>query len=108
MAFHSALNEIWSVIGVANRYIDYQAPWKLSKTDTKKMGHVLYQTLEVIRKISILLQPFIPTSTSILLDQLSVPHDERTFEFLKNEYRLPSGRKLPQPKAIFPRYNIEK
>ena len=39
--FHRALEEIWAIIGDANRYIDIMAPWALKKTDTARMASVL-------------------------------------------------------------------
>tara|TARA_Y100000590_G_scaffold358929_1_gene414536 strand:+ start:785 stop:2329 length:1545 start_codon:yes stop_codon:yes gene_type:complete len=107
LAFHNYLAEIWNVIGIANRYIDHEAPWKLSKTAPKKMSHILYQSMEAIRKVTILLQPFIPASSNFLLDQLSVPTNERTFKYLSSEYTLQPGIMLPEPKAVFPRQLIE-
>jgi methionyl-tRNA synthetase len=45
--FHKALEAIWAVVDQANGYIDAQAPWALKKTDTVRMGTVLYVLSEV-------------------------------------------------------------
>jgi methionyl-tRNA synthetase len=103
LAFHRALEEIWRVIGYANRYVDRQAPWALNKSDPARRDTVLYVLAEVIRHIAIMLQPFIPSSSAKLLDQLAVPPDQRKFDNLGG-YELVPGTLLPKPEGVFPRY----
>ena len=101
-AVHKALEAIFNVVTEADRYIDAQAPWTLKKTDTTRMGHVLYTVADTVRQIAILAQPFMPTSCSLLLDFLAVPADERRFDDLHK--RLKPGTALPKPQGVFPRY----
>jgi len=103
-ALHTALAEIWSVVGEANRYFAAQEPWTLRKTDPERMNTVLYVTAEVLRAIGIMAQPFIPTAASQLLTLLSVPEADRTLAHIGPAGRLRAGRALPQPQPIFPRY----
>ncbi|MBI1327799.1 MAG: methionine--tRNA ligase [Alphaproteobacteria bacterium] len=100
-AFHKAFEAIWSVVNDANAYIDTQAPWSLKKTDTARMGTVLYVLCEVIRCLGILLQPVIPTAAGKLLDQLVIPANERSFVNIANH--LKAGTVIAQPEGIFPR-----
>lgn len=101
--FHKALEEIWHVVNAANGYIDAQAPWGLKKTDLPRMGTVLYVLAETIRCLALIVQPFVPDSASKMLDQLGVPRDQRSFEFLNEKHALKPGTKLPAPQGIFPR-----
>jgi methionyl-tRNA synthetase len=101
-AFHLALEAIWSVVAEANRYVDEQAPWALRRTDPERMRTVLFMLTEVLRRLAILVQPFVPAAAASLLDQLAVPSDTRMFRDL--EWPLPAGRALPPPRGIFPRY----
>ncbi|HTV46085.1 MAG TPA: methionine--tRNA ligase [Stellaceae bacterium] len=101
--FHLALEAIWRVVGEANRYIDEQAPWALRRSDPARMATVLHTVSEVIRKIAILLQPFVPDAASKLLDQLAVPVSAREFAALTTN-PLVAGTRLPRPSAIFPRF----
>ena len=103
-AFNRALEGIWEVVSGANRYIDDQAPWALRKTDTERMGTVLYTLLEVIRHLAILMQPVVPGSANTMLDQLGVSLDARDFSYLNSDYRLVPGAALPKPAPVFPRY----
>jgi methionyl-tRNA synthetase len=101
-AFHLALESLWQVVGAANRYVDEQAPWALNKSDPPRMGTVLYVVAEVVRRLAMLTQPFMPASCGRLLDQLGVPADRRQFEAL--EERLRPGTVLPKPTGVFPRH----
>ena len=104
---HTALADIWEVIGAANRYVDAQAPWKLRKTDTGRTGTVLYVLAEVIRQVGILVQPFVPDSAARILGQLEIPADARAFESLGDIGALSPGTALPKPEPVFPRIEAE-
>jgi methionyl-tRNA synthetase len=99
---HQALILIWAVVADANRYFAGEAPWALAKTNPARQKTVLYVTAEVIRRVAILAQPFIPQSAGKLLDLLEVSKQERDFSWLGS--RLKVGTMLPAPTAIFPRY----
>lgn len=103
-AFHKALDEIWAVIGAANRYVDEQGPWSLKKTDPARMATVLYTLAETIRAIALVVHPFMPQSMDKLLEQLSVPATERNYKAMNAAHALKSGVALPAPQGIFPRY----
>ena len=79
---HQVLNQIWTVVAEANRYFAGEAPWALAKTDTQRMGTVLYVTAEVIRQVAILAQPAVPGAAKMLLDLLGVAADARNFSAL--------------------------
>src|SRR5690606_6981552 len=61
-AIHAALSAIFEVVAEANRYFATQEPWALRKSDPSRMETVLYTTAEVLRRIAILCQPYIPGS----------------------------------------------
>jgi methionyl-tRNA synthetase len=109
-ALHEALERIWDVIREANRTVDADAPWALRKTDPEKMAIVLYTLMEVLRHVTILLQPFMPASCERLLDQLGVPKNARDFGALNagdsrfDKNSLAADTALPKPQGVFPRY----
>ena len=100
--FHRALETIWSVIGDANRYVDFQAPWALRKTDFARMGTVLYVLSETIRIIGLCVQPIMPDAAAKILDQLAIAEDKRDFDAMGD--MLSAGVALPKPIPVFPRY----
>ncbi|CAI28257.1 Methionyl-tRNA synthetase [Ehrlichia ruminantium str. Gardel] len=84
---------------MANEYIAFRAPWKLSKTDPIVMQAVLYKLLEYIRCVGLLLQPIMPYLSSKILDQIALSEYKRSF----NNFAVPidTGIILPKPEPIF-------
>ncbi|MEM6461653.1 MAG: methionine--tRNA ligase [Pseudomonadota bacterium] len=103
-AIHNALAAVFAVVSEANRYFAGQEPWALKKTDPERMGTVLYVTAEVLRQIAILCQPFMPDSSSKLLDGLAVEQAARNFDRLGEGGRLQGGTEIAKPQPVFPRY----
>lgn len=103
-AIHLALAGIFAVVAEGDRYFAGQEPWALRKTDPARMEAVLYRTAELVRRIAIMTQPFIPGSAAKLLDLLAAPLDKRDFEHVSDASALVPGTPLPPPTGIFPRY----
>ncbi|CAK7193156.1 Methionine--tRNA ligase [Commensalibacter sp. Nvir] len=104
-ALNESLDSVWKIIRASNSYIDQQAPWALKKTDLRRMEVVLRVLIDTLRVIATCLQPFMPESMGKLLNQLGVKAEERQLKDLAHP--LPSGRNLPVPVGIFPRF-VEK
>ncbi|GAB4099633.1 methionine--tRNA ligase [Sinomonas halotolerans] len=101
--FSRALEAVWGVLGDTNAYFAEQQPWVLRKTDPARMATVLYVTLEVVRRVALLVQPVMPESAARLLDALGQPEGEaRLFTALTAP--IAPGAQLPAPAPIFPRY----
>ena len=101
-AFNKVLDQVWQVVGDANRYVDEMAPWSLKKSDPDRMATSLYVLADTIRVLGVLMQPIVPDSASKMLDQLALGDGERKFAAL--ETRLVPGTELPKPSPVFPRY----
>ena len=63
----NAINEIWSIIRASNKYINEKEVWKLKGDD---LANALYNLLESIRIISILISPFMPETSEKIREQL--------------------------------------
>jgi methionyl-tRNA synthetase len=65
LQFHEALEEIWKVIRRTNKYIDETTPWILAKEESnqERLNTVLYYLADSIRIISVLLKPFMETTS---------------------------------------------
>jgi methionyl-tRNA synthetase len=106
-AIHIALAGIFAVVAEANRYFASEAPWTLRKTDPARFETVLWTTIEAVRRVGIMVQPFIPGSAAKLLDLLAVPAGDRQFAHAGDAHALKAGTALPEPHGVFPRY-VEK
>ncbi|MDC0349349.1 methionine--tRNA ligase [Alphaproteobacteria bacterium] len=100
---HKYADELWSVVWAANKYVDEQAPWGLKKTDPRRMDVVLYTIMETLRYLGILLQPMIPEAAEKLLEAITVPEDQRTFDHMSSSFAIKQGGTLAEPIALFPR-----
>ena len=103
-AISRALDAIWRVVADANRYFAAEQPWSLKSSDPQRMGTILSVTADVLRRIGILVQPYIPELATKLLDLLGVAESARRFADLGEAGAVPAGTKLPGPAPIFPRY----
>ena len=104
-AIHEYAQSLVSMIGDANKYIAVMEPWKLKKEDPERMETVLYVLMEVLRHAVILYQPLIPDSANKILDQLTVPKDERSFANLDSS-PLKAGTHMEEPVSVFPRFEV--
>jgi methionyl-tRNA synthetase len=75
---HHSIQEIFAFIRSINKYINEKEPWKLQG---KELEQVLYNLLESLRVISILVSPFMPSTSEKLNAQLGVKAG--TFKDLK-------------------------
>ena len=90
--FHHALDEIFSFIRECNRYVNENEPWKL---EGEKLGHVLYNLLESLRIISILIFPFMPETAEKLAGQLGTKiTDFKDLKFKKLSGKPKKGEML--------------
>jgi methionyl-tRNA synthetase len=101
-AFHRYLEDIWAIVGQANRYIDHMAPWTLKREDPQRMATVLYVLGEVIRKVALLIHPVMPQAGDKILIQLGLDPNPLSFETF--DIPLVPGSPLPPPTGIFPRF----
>lgn len=101
LQLHKALEAVMAMVTAANGYFAENAPWALAKSDPERMAEVLGTTLDATRRIAMLAQPFIPSSSAKLLDLLGVTQDARQFSAITRV--VPSGSQLPAPEGVFPR-----
>ena len=91
-----------------NKYIDETMPWALAKDESKKarLGAVLYNLLEGIRYLAILLKPYMPDTSKEILAQLNT--DVTDYDSLLTFGGLKVGETVGEPKVLFSRIDAEK
>ena len=104
-AFDAALETIWEFVRRINRYVQQTQVWTLAKPETKpRMGTVLYNSLEALRIISVLISPFIPGTAEKIQNQIGLT----TFDTATEWGGLPVGIKVSRGEPIFPRIDTKK
>ena len=91
-----------------NKYIDETTPWALAKDESKKgrLGTVLYNLLESIRYIAVLLSPFMPDTSKAIFEQMN--SDENSYDSLSQFGVLKPGTVVGTPTPLFARIDSEK
>lgn len=102
---------VWSFISRTNKYIDETTPWVLGKDEARKaeLNRVLYDLVESLRAISVMIEPFIPTTARRIWAQLNLPQnfDEIRISDIEGWGKTPVGIQINKPEQLFPRIEIE-
>lgn len=103
---------VWAFISRTNKYIDETMPWALAKDPEKKsrLNTVMYNLVESLRVISVLIAPFMPITAEKIWNQLGIAQafDEVQFADIKSWGKTPVGTKVNKPEQLFPRIEEEK
>jgi len=109
MEFSVALTSIWQLVSRTNKYIDETKPWALAKVEENKgeLASVMVHLAESLRRIGILLQPFLTRTPNAIFSQLGIHEETLTvWESLADFGCIPSGTKVEKAAPIFPRLDI--
>ncbi|MBQ8590521.1 MAG: methionine--tRNA ligase [Firmicutes bacterium] len=108
-SFSQALEEIWVAIRRTNKYIDETMPWALAKDPEKKdrLDTVMHNLAEALRIVSILIYPFMHSTSEKMREQLGIADQEIRWEdtFV---FDVLNGNTVKKGDAIFPRMDVEK
>ena len=103
-----AISKVMDLAKRCNKYIDETMPWALAKDEEKKgrLGTVLYNLLEGIRFVAVLLKPFMPETSDKILEQIGT--DINTLDSLSTFGALKSGDSVGTATPLFSRLDAEK
>jgi len=107
--FSVTLEEIWILIRRTNKYIDETTPWLLAKDEANKgrLNTVLHNLAEALRIVSVLIQPFMHTTSSRIRKQLGLWYADPEWSDTQ-VFDMMDGEQVKKGKALFPRMDIEK
>jgi methionine--tRNA ligase len=109
--FSEALKDIWKFIGKMNKYIDECEPWNLAKDEKNmdRLSTVMYNLVDSLYKISLLISPFMPDTAEKMVEQLGLKVDFGTLKLKDIEKwgSYPVRNKLNEAVPLFPRIEIE-
>ena len=108
--FHTAdaLAEIFALSRRANKYIDETMPWALAKDESQKdrLGGVLYNLIETIRFIAVMLRPFMPQTAESIFAQINAK--ERSWDSVSGFGLTEEGSFVGESKMLFARLDEKK
>lgn len=105
----NSIQEIWNLVSRTNKYIDETSPWVLAKEEQKeKLESCMYHLVENIRKIAILIRPFMVETSDNILRQLGIEDETlRTWDSLKDYDKLKNVKVIEKGEPMFMRLNAE-
>jgi methionyl-tRNA synthetase len=109
LQFSVALGELWKFIGHANKYIDEQAPWFMAKAGSReRLATVMYNLVESVRIVSVLLQPFMPKTPPRIWEQIGIAGrpELHTWQSLAEFGQFPAQTKTTSGEVLFPRLEL--
>ncbi len=111
MKISDALTELWLLVRQSNKYIDDNMPWSLAKDPAQKerLGTVIYNLIESIRFIAVMLQPFMPRTPESIWQQVGVAGNEELQRWvsLKEWGLMKPGTVVKRGDDLFPRLNLQ-
>ena len=103
--FRDAQKEAMNLARIGNKYIADCEPWKVAKTDMKRVETILNISLQLCANLAIAFEPFLPFSSEKLLKMLNVDHYE--WELLGSTDLLKAGHQLGEPVLLFDKIDDE-
>jgi len=104
-AYHKALQNVFEIISVLNKYIDSEAPWKLAKEGDPRVKTVFYTIWNSLRIVALLFYPFMPKKSQQIWNAIGIgkPIEQASFDDEKRFY-LPSDLSpIDKIAPVFPR-----
>lgn len=108
-SFSLALEDIWTLVRRTNKYIDETSPWILAKNEEDKgrLNTVLHNLAESLRIISVLIYPFMHTTSTKIRKQMGLWFADPQWADA-GVFDVMDGEQVKKGDAIFPRLDIEK
>ncbi|WP_234462595.1 methionine--tRNA ligase [Adhaeribacter terrigena] len=103
--FKEALQEVMNLARLGNKYLAETEPWKLIKTDAARVQTILNIALQICGSLTIVMEPFLPTSAKALADMLNI-HLGKWEEAGAAEYILPN-HPIGEAKLLFEKVEDE-
>ena len=109
MAFNKTLMAIWELISAGNKYIDETAPWALAKDpeQRERLATVMYNLLESIRIIALLVAPFMPSTGEKILQILGQDSSNMALDGQDQWGGLKAGVRIEKAAPLFPRIDTK-
>lgn len=103
--FRDAQKEAMNLARIGNKYIADCEPWKVWKTDQKRVETILYISLQLVANLAIAFEPFLPFSSARLRKMINI--DSFDWNQLGSIDLLKAGHQLAEPELLFEKIEDE-
>ena len=105
----NSIQEIWNLVSRTNKYIDETMPWALAKEEkTEELESSMYHLIENLRKIAILIRPFMTETAENIFRQIGIEEEElKSWNTINDYNKLENLKVIEKGEPIFMRLNME-
>ncbi|MEW5785090.1 MAG: methionine--tRNA ligase [Bacillota bacterium] len=111
LKMHDALASLWILVRRSNKYIDENAPWDLARqaAGRERLASVIYNLVESIRFIAVLLQPYMPRTPGRIWKQIGLADipDLQVWGSLRSWGMTKPGTAVRREEDLFPRLDLQ-
>lgn len=97
--FREALSQLMNLARLGNKYLTDSEPWKLFKTDAEKVKTILAVSLQIVAKLGVLSEPFLPFTAKKLMNMLQTK--AMNWADAEKTALLPAGHQLGKAAFLF-------
>ena len=99
--FRDAQFEMMSLARFGNKYLADKEPWKLIKENEKAVEDILFNSLQVIGNLIILMRPFLPKTSDKIVKILNLPKQILSWKTAGNDIIVASGHEINKGELLF-------
>lgn len=103
--FRDAQKEAMNLARIGNKYLADSEPWKVFKTDPKRVETILNLSLQLVANLAIAFEPFLPFSSEKLRSMINMP--DLKWDNLGQTDLLAAGHELNKPELLFEKIEDE-
>lgn len=103
--FRDAQKEAMNLARIGNKYLADSEPWKVFKTDPKRVETILNLSLQLVANLAIAFEPFLPFSSEKLRNMINMP--DLKWDNLGQTDLLAAGHELNKPELLFEKIEDE-
>ena len=104
----NAITQTWELVSRTNKYIDETAPWVLFKEEKmEELKSVMYHLVENLRRIAILIAPYMKHTSDKMLSQLTIKQELQNWDSLAEYKGLKNIKVTEKPEVLFARLDTE-
>jgi methionyl-tRNA synthetase len=97
----AALRNVIDLSRIGNRYLNEKEPWNSIKNDKQKTADTLYTAMQIIKTLTVTLEPFIPFTAQKIWELLNLPGSVHKQKWEEATKPLQSGHKIKEAKPLF-------
>jgi len=106
--FHRALRAVMSLASIGNKYFNDKSPWTTIKEDPQRAKTTIYVANQIVKALSVLLEPFLPFTAEEIWDTLGMEGTVHNQSWSEATSLLQPGQRIKRPTPLFKKLDMER